>query len=130
VIGMAQSYKDLIAWQRARRFVKSIYVATKGFPRDEMFGLTSQLRRAAVSVARNIAEGQARYSRPEFQRFLLMAKGSLAEIETQLFLAGDLGYLDPKVCQTELAHAEELGRILSGLIASLRSEMAASANAD
>jgi len=79
---MGESYRELIAWQKAIRLVTEIYQATRQFPRDELYGLTSQLRRAAVSVPSNIAEGQARFSRKEFHHFLSQARGSLVEIET------------------------------------------------
>jgi four helix bundle protein len=86
-------FKELVVWQKSMQLVKQIYLATEHFPSKEIYGLTSQLRRAAISVPSNIAEGQARYSKPDFRHFLLIAKGSLAEIETQLLLANDLGYL-------------------------------------
>jgi len=117
---MAGSYRELVAWQKARAFVAQIYQATRSFPRDELYGLTSQLRRAAVSVPSNIAEGQARYSRREFHHFLNNARGSLAEVETQIMLAADLNYLSLKESEALLARAAQLGRILNGLIASVR----------
>ncbi len=115
-----QSYRDLIAWQKARRFTKFIYQATADFPKHELFGLTMQLRRAAVSVVSNIAEGQARFSWKEFVHFLRTSRGSLAEIETQIILANDLGMLSPAVAKEALSDADELNRILAGLIASLQ----------
>jgi four helix bundle protein len=84
---MGCSYRELIVWQEATAMVTEIYGATQGFPREEMFGLTSQLRRSAVSVASNIAEGQGRLSRGEFRQFLRQARGSLIEMETQLVIA-------------------------------------------
>src|SRR5947209_3421729 len=86
---VGQSYKDLIAWQKAMRFVTEIYRVTSDFPRSELYGLVNQLRRAAVSVPTNIAEGQAHYSSKEFHHFLSHARGSLVEIETQLLIAQD-----------------------------------------
>ncbi|HTW58428.1 MAG TPA: four helix bundle protein [Terriglobales bacterium] len=118
---MPQSYKQLIAWQKAMKFVSEIYQATRTFPRDEIYGLTSQLRRAAVSVPSNIAEGQARYSHREFHRFLTNARGLLAEIETQVAIATALAYLPPEAADSLLARAAELGRILNGLIGSTKS---------
>ena len=118
---MAGSYRDLVAWRKAMILVVQIYRATRNFPKDELYGLTSQLRRAAVSVPSNIAEGQARYSRREFHHFLSNARGSLAEVETQIMLAADLGYLCSKDADTLLLKTAELGRILNGLIASTRS---------
>ncbi len=90
---MARSYKDLIAWQKAMELVVEIYKATENFPRAELYGMTSQLRRAAVSVPSNIAEGQARFTTKEFRKFLSDARGSLAEIETQLTISQMLHFL-------------------------------------
>ena len=119
-IEMAQSYRQLVAWQKAMEFVTEIYTATRAFPREELYGLTAQIRRGAVSVPSNIAEGQARYSRREFYRFLTVARGSLAEIETQVGIAGSLGYLTSATGQNLLSRTAELGRILNGLIASTK----------
>jgi len=118
---MAGSYRDLVAWRKAMILAKEIYLATQVFPKDEIYGLRSQLRRAAVSVPSNIAEGQARYSRGEFHPFLNTARGSLAEIETQLMLPADLEYLGRKEADILLEKTAELGRILNGLIASTKS---------
>jgi four helix bundle protein len=86
-------YKDLIVWQKAMDLTEMVYQATKAFPREELYGLTNQVRRAAVSIPSNIAEGQARQSTAEFRNFLSLARGSLAEVETQLMIAQRLGYL-------------------------------------
>src|SRR5579872_6900721 len=120
VLPMPGSYRELIAWQKAMVLVREIYLATREFPKEEMYGLKSQLRRASVSVPSNIAEGQARYSRREFHDFLNNARGSLAEVETQIMLANDLGHLSLKESEALLARAAQLGRILNGLIASVR----------
>ncbi len=117
---MGESYRDLIAWRKAMRLVSEIYQVTGLFPRDELYALTNQLRRAAVSVPSNIAGGQARLSRKEFHHFLSLARGSLVEIETQLIIAQNLGYLIPDQSHPLLAEAAELGRILNGLIASIK----------
>jgi four helix bundle protein len=114
------SYRDLIAWQKAVRLTVEIYETTKSFPREELYGLTSQLRRAAVSVPSNIAEGQARYSDREFGHFLANARGSLVEIETQLLIGRELGYVQEKSLRVLLEHCAELGRVLNGLRTSLR----------
>jgi len=106
--------------KEAMQLVTGIYEATRAFPRDELYGLTNQLRRAAVSVPSNIAEGQARFSRKEFHHFLSLVRGSLVEIETQLFIAQNLGYLSMKQVHPLLSETAELGRILNGLIASVR----------
>ncbi|HWO00002.1 MAG TPA: four helix bundle protein [Blastocatellia bacterium] len=90
---MKQSYRDLIAWRKAIELVIQIYQATKLFPKDELYGLTSQVRRAAVSIPSNIAEGQGRLTRGEFQQFLGHARGSLLEVETQIVIALNLHYL-------------------------------------
>src|SRR5512141_1943536 len=88
-----RSYRDLIAWQKAIALVTEIYRSTHHFPDHERFGLTSQLRRVAVSVPSNVAEGQGRQSTGEFKQFLGHARGSLLEVETQVFIAENLGYL-------------------------------------
>jgi four helix bundle protein len=117
---VSQHFKNLIAWQKAMDLVEHIYRITEAFPVRENYGLTNQLRRAAVSVPSNIAEGQARYSKKEFRHFLRAAKGSLAEIETQVMIARRLGYVGQEVCDRCIGEIEELGRILAGLISSLR----------
>lgn len=89
-----RNYSELIAWQKAMDLVEAIYKATKHFPREELYGLTSQLRRAGVSIPSNIAEGQGRKSTSEFLHHLSFAYGSLREVETQLVIAGRLGYLE------------------------------------
>ena len=99
--------------------VLDIYRSTQAFPRMETYGLTSQLRRAAVSVPSNIAEGQARLSTGEFKQFLGNARGSLVEVETQILIARDLGYLESRESENLLGAAAEVGRILNGLLASL-----------
>lgn len=113
------SYKDLIVWQKGMELVAAIYDATDGFPSHEQFGLISQLRRAAVSVPSNIAEGKAHYSNRDFVRFLRHARGSLAEIETQVLIALQRKYLDTETVNKLTQKIDELGRILSGLINSL-----------
>ena len=117
---MSSHFKDLIAWQKAMDLVEEIYRLTDALPAREHYGLSNQLRRAAVSVACNIAEGQARYSRKDFRHFLRVAKGSLAEIETQVLIARRLGYVNQDSCDRCLERIKELGRILAGLISSLR----------
>jgi four helix bundle protein len=121
---MGRSYRDLIAWQKAMKFVAEIYEVTQRFPTDERNGLTNQLRRASVSVPSNIAEGQARLSQKEFHHFLSQARGSLAEIETQLLIASGLKYIQSAKADALLAAADELGRVLNGLIASIKTRAA------
>lgn len=117
---MAQHYKDLIVWQKAMQLVNSVYDATDAFPKREIYSLTDQLRRAAVSIPSNIAEGQAHYSNREFLHFLRHSRGSLAELETQLLIAQGRNYLTESQTKSILAEAEEVSRILSGLITSLK----------
>jgi len=116
-----ESYQDLIAWQRTISFVKMAYVATAQFPREETFGLKSQMRRATVSLPSNIAEGQGRASRGEFYQFLVQARGSLYELETQIILACELGYFSTEQKQRLIRESRELGRIRNGLMTSLKS---------
>jgi four helix bundle protein len=117
---MGQSYRELIAWQKAMNFVMEVYRITKTFPRDEVYGLASQLRRAAVAIPTNIAEGQARFSANDFFYFLGRGRGALVEVETQLIIAQNLGYFSPEQGQQLLDRAAEVGKILNGLIASIR----------
>jgi four helix bundle protein len=115
---MAQHFKDLVVWQKAMDMVTEIYKVTECFPKREVYSLTDQIRRAAVSVPSN-AEGQAHYSHREFRHFLRHSAGSLAELETQLILAERLGYTDHPSTEGLLQRVHEVGRILNGLIASL-----------
>ncbi len=118
---MAQHYKDLVVWQQAMMdLVTDIYKVTDSFPKKEVYSLTDQIRRAAVSVPSNIAEGQAHYSHREFLHFLRHSAGSLAEIETQLLIAERIGYIDHSAIAPLIDKVHEVGRILNGLIASLR----------
>lgn len=114
-----RNYQDLIAWQKAMDLVELVYSATKQFPREELYALTNQLRRAAVSVPSNIAEGQGRASGKEFRNFLSMAYGSLREVETQIIIAGRLGYLSADRVQVVLDVSGEVGRLINGLSNSL-----------
>ena len=114
-----QSYKDLIVWQKAMELVKEVYLVTKQFPKEEIYGLTNQLRRAAVSVPSNIAEGQARQGTAEFRNFLSIARGSLAEVETQLLIAQNLNYLSDSELKAILLIHAEVGKMLNGLLRSL-----------
>ena len=110
---MVRPHYNLQAWKAAMALVTAVYEATQKFPSQEMYGLTAQLRRAAVSVPSNLAEGAARTGRKEFAQFLSVAKGSLSELETQLLIAANLGYLDQKHAIFE--QIEEVSRLLSGL---------------
>jgi four helix bundle protein len=113
---MAQHYEDLIVWQKAMDLVQAVYDATDGFPRREMFSLTDQIRRAAVSIPSNIAEGQAHYSNREFLHFLRHSRGSLAELQTQLMIAQKRNYLTESQAADLLKRADEVSRMMSGLI--------------
>ena len=109
-------YKDLLVWRKGIELVKEIYRMTRPFPADERFGLVSQMRRAAVSIPSNIAEGQARRTTGEFMQFLSQAEGSLAELDTQLILAAELGYSNT----TQVASATELVSALKRMLNALR----------
>lgn len=120
-----RNYRDLIAWQKAMDLVVDVYAATRDFPREEMYGLTAQLRRAAVSIPSNIAEGQGRKSRNEFRHHLAIAYGSLGEAETQILIAGRLSYLSELRVTGLLDQSAEVGRLLNGLSNSLLAEKTA-----
>jgi four helix bundle protein len=114
----SRNYQDLVAWQKAMDYVEAVYLASRSFPGDERFGLTSQLRRAAVSIPSNIAEGQGRGSDAELVRFLRVAHGSLRETETQLLIARRLAFLAPASADQLLELSGEVGRLIQGLIKS------------
>ena len=118
-----QSYRELIVWQKSMDLVEDVYVATKQFPRDELYGLVSQLRRAVVSVPSNIAEGQGRSSTKDFLRFLSIALGSLKEAETLIFIARRLGYIDEPSQSKTIAQTAEVGRLINGLKNSLKPKL-------
>jgi four helix bundle protein len=122
VAGSIQCYRDLIVWQRAMELVVNIYQSTASFPESERYGLTSQLRRSAVSIPSNIAEGAARISRGEFRQFLGHARGSLAEVETQVSLANRLGYLSGERTEALFLRCTSVGKVLNGLLTSLRTQ--------
>ena len=113
-----KSHKDLIVWQKSMDHVVAIYVATKTFPKDELFGIVSQMRRAAVSIPSNIAEGYGRLYDKETVKFLSNALGSASELETQLIISKDLGYMAIEVSQKLITQIEEIIRMLSALIKS------------
>src|SRR5438128_1385579 len=117
-----RNYRDLKVWQRSIDLVVDVYHTTKGFPREELYGLTSQSRRAAASVPANIAEGHSRSHRKDIVRFLEIAHGSLAEVETHLIVAFRLAYLTESNLTTLLSRTAEIGRMLNGLRHSLRAE--------
>lgn len=117
---VSRNYMDLIAWQKAMDLAEDVYRLTKVFPKEELYGLTSQIRRAVVSAPSNIAEGQGRGGVVEFVRFLHIAHGSLREVETPLMLACRLKSLTEADKHQVLSLAAEVGRLLNGLMRSKR----------
>ncbi len=113
-------FRDLQVWQRSMALAREAYKMTAAFPRSEMFGLTSQIRRCAVSVPSNIAEGRGRLTDKGFAVFLGQARGSLYELETQVELASELGLVEATQAQLILDQAAEVGRMLQGLLVTLR----------
>lgn len=109
------NYRNLVVWQRARILVKQIYLFTHTFPKSEVFGLSSQMQRAAVSVLSNIAEGYGRQSDKELVYFLRIAKGSLFELESQLYVAVDLGYITEEKIAETMDLCDEISRMLAKL---------------
>jgi four helix bundle protein len=116
-----KDYKELQVWQKAVAFVTETYKTTRGFPDEERFGLTAQIRRAVTSVPANIAEGWGRASTKEYVQFLIVARGSLLELETHLIVARNLGYLNQAQLGAAQSRIEEIGKMLNSLIQSLRS---------
>jgi len=118
-----KSHRDLIVWQKAMVLVTDVYSLTKTFPREEIYGLTSQTRRAAASVPANIAEGQGRRLGREFHQFLGNARGSLMELDTHLELALRVGYISMEQHAAIRAKLDEVGRVLNGLMRSITSDI-------
>ena len=114
-----RSYQELIGWKKGIELVTDVYRLTQKFPKQEIYGLTSQIRRAAVSIPSNIAEGQGRMSRGEFKQFLGHARGSVFELESQVLIARNLAYLNLEEGEFLLERIAELGRVLNGLLKSL-----------
>jgi four helix bundle protein len=121
---MSASFKDLRVWQEAMKFAVEVYRVTSQFPRHELYGLSQQVRRAAVSVPSNIAEGKGHRSDGEFGRFLLHARGSLLEAQTQVMIAKELQYIGGEEAERLLAQADAIGRSLNSLINSMREKAA------
>lgn len=113
-MGSIRTFRDLLVWQKAIQLAKSVYKITRPFPREERFGLTNQVRRAAVSVSSNIAEGHARQGR-EFPHFLSIARGSTAEVESQLYLAAELGFTTHEAVEPVMLLAGEIHRMAASL---------------
>ena len=121
--GMIKSYRDLEVWQKAMDLVVICYQMTKKFPKNEIYGLASQLQRAAVSIPANIAEGRQRQHSKEFLQYLSIAYGSLAEVETHVQIAGRLNYINENQIDKMLNKAEEIGRMLNGLRRSIEKKV-------
>jgi four helix bundle protein len=119
---LGNSYRDLILWQKAKRLSLEIYRATKSFPKDELYGLSSQIRRAAVSVVSNVAEGQGRMTTGEFIQFLGHARGSLFELQTQLEIAYELGYIEKARFEAIEELSDDVRALVFRLIESLQSK--------
>jgi four helix bundle protein len=115
-----KSFTELQAWQEAHKLTLMVYKATQSWPREEMFGLTGQVRRAAISVESNIAEGHGRFNDTEFHHFCNMAKGSVTEVQCQLMIARDLGYLTAEAWAPLNEQASLVARLLQGLMRHLR----------
>jgi len=124
-MGSARTFRDLIVWRRAIELAKAVYQATRAMPETERFGLIAQMRRAAVSVPSNIAEGNARHTLKDYIHFLSMARGSLAELETQITIARELNMLNDPHPLVDLL--SETDRLLQGLIRSLQEKRKRSA---
>jgi four helix bundle protein len=117
-----KSYKDLIVWQKSMVMAKEAYEATRHFSKDEIYGLTSQMRRSAVSIPSNIAEGWGRQSKGDYIHFLKVAQGSAAEFETQLILSSEIGYMAKETLDPLLNKLGEIQKMLNSLIRSLSSD--------
>lgn len=128
-MGKLASFRDLDAWRVAIDLTVDVYRISDGFPETEIYGITSQLRRAVVSVASNIAEGKGRGSDNEFRRYLKIARGSLYEVETQLVIAQKLGFLDELGLESVTARVHDIGRLINGLLRYLETHKSAQAKA-
>ncbi len=115
-----QSFRELTVWQKSMKLAAEIYRITKMLPKDELYGLTNQLRRAAVSIPSNIAEGNGRDSKKEYLRFLYIARGSKAEVETQLLLCVELGYLREEEIKTAEELCIEVSKMLNTIISKFK----------
>ena len=111
-----KSYRELIVWQKAMSLARQAYKLTRGLPKSEAFGLLMQIRRAAVSVPSNIAEGHGRLTDSQFRHFLGNARGSLYEMQTQIEMAGGLGYIEEKLVDDLMVQGGEVARLINGLV--------------
>lgn len=117
---MVRDFEDLIVWQKSISLAREIYLLSRKFPDDERYGLTSQVRRAAVSISSNIAEGQGRGSPNEFSHFLTIARGSLMEVRSQIHLTISLEFISTEDCKNTDSLTKEVGRLINGLVNSSR----------
>lgn len=117
-----KAFEELIIWQEARKFTNNIYRVTKKFPKEELYGLTSQMRRAAVSVMSNIAEGFDRRTTKEFISFLVIARASVSEVQNDLYISLDLNYINTENFQTNYDYAQKIAKLINGLITYLKSQ--------
>ena len=117
-----KDFRQLQVWEKSHQLALAVYKATKEFPKEELYGLTSQIRRASMSIPTNIAEGCGTNSDPQFARFLQIAMGSASETEYQLLLAKDLGFLAQDLYKKLHNHVEEVKRMLASLILTIRAE--------
>ena len=118
------SHKNLDVWQKSMDFVTEIYSLTKRFPKEEMYGLSSQMRRAAVSIPSNIAEGRAKRTTREFIRFVNISFGSASELETQILIARNLGYVNENEIENTMSHLNEISKMLYKLLVGLEKKLA------
>lgn len=124
-----QSFRDLLVWQKSIQLATAIYRLTQAFPREEIFGLTSQMRRASVSIASNIAEGQGRIGTGEFQQFLGIARASSFELQTQLLIARNLNLGSKESIDESEALSLEISKMINGILKSLKQKQATQARA-
>ncbi|MCT2408025.1 four helix bundle protein [Chryseobacterium antibioticum] len=115
------NYKELLVWQKSVDFVTEIYTCTKSFPKEELYSLTSQIRRSSISIPSNIAEGHSRRSTLDYLQFLKISRGSCAEMETQLIIARNLNYLNPEEFEKLSGKTSEISKMLNAIITKLQS---------
>lgn len=118
---MVRTHKDLEVWKKAIEFVTEIYSITASFPKSELYGLTSQIRRASVSIPSNIAEGATRNHKPEFRQFLYIALASAAEVDTQLIIAHNLKFIEKEVLEKLQSELNSISKMIQGLLRSIKS---------
>lgn len=123
-----KSYKELIIWQKSMELVTEIYLITNSFPKEEGYGLTKQMRRSAISIASNIAEGYGRFQTKDFIRFLAIARGSLYEFQTQVYISSNINLLADTAKDTLIIHSIEIEKMLNSLVKQLLSKLNKSTN--